>query len=85
MDKKFFDQVAGRVAAILPQAEALGKNVREEVKDKIEEQLKNSLGSLNVISKDEFDAQSAALKRAEVRIEDLEKKINQLEVEIENK
>lgn len=85
MDKKFFDQVTGRVAAILPQAEALGKNVREEVKDKIEEQLKNSLGSLNVISKDEFDAQSAALKRAEVRIEDLEKKINQLEVEIENK
>ena len=85
MDKKFFDQVTGRVAAILPQAEALGKNVREEVKDKIEEQLKNSLGSLNVISKDEFDAQSAALKRAEARIEDLEKKINQLEVEIENK
>jgi hypothetical protein len=85
LDKKFFDQVTGRVAAILPQAEALGKNVREEVKDKIEEQLKNSLGSLNVISKDEFDAQSAALKRAEVRIEDLEKKINQLEVEIENK
>ena len=85
MDKKFFDQVTGRVAAILHQAEALGKNVREEVKDKIEEQLKNSRGSLNVISKDEFDAQSAALKRAEVRIEDLEKKINQLEVEIENK
>lgn len=85
MDKKFFDQVTEKVAAILPQAEALGKNVREEVKDKIEEQLKNSLGSLNVISKDEFDAQSAALKRAEVRIEDLEKKINQLEVEIENK
>ena len=85
MDKKFFDQVTGRVAAILHQAEALGKNVREEVKDKIEEQLKNSLGSLNVISKDEFDAQSAALKRAEARIEDLEKKINQLEVEIENK
>jgi hypothetical protein len=85
LDKKFFDQITGRVAAILPQAEALGKNVREEVKDKIEEQLKNSLGSLNVISKDEFDAQSAALKRAEVRIEDLEKKINQLEVEIENK
>ena len=85
MDKKFFDQVTERVAAILPQAEALGQNVRNDMKDKIEEQLKNSLGSLNVISKDEFDAQSAALKRAEVRIEDLEKKINQLEVEIENK
>lgn len=85
MDKKFFDQVSERVAAILPQAEALGKNVREEVKNKVEEQLKSSLGSLNVISKDEFEAQSAALQRAQIRIEDLEKKIAQLEIEIEKK
>lgn len=85
MDKKFFDQVSERVAAILPKAEALGKNVREEVKSKVEEQLKNSLGSLNVISKDEFEAQSAALQRAQIRIEDLEKKINQLESKIEKK
>ncbi|MDA9901270.1 accessory factor UbiK family protein [Gammaproteobacteria bacterium] len=85
MDKKLFEQLTERVAAILPKAESLQKNVREEVKDKIEEQLKKSLGSLNVISKDEFDAQSEALQRAQVRIEDLEKKINQLEIEIEGK
>ena len=85
MDKKFFDQVSERVAAILPKAEALGKNVREEVKSKVEEQLKNSLGSLNVISKDEFEAQSEALQRAQIRIDDLEKKISQLESEIEKK
>ena len=76
MDKKFFDQVTERVAAILPQAEALGQNVRNDVKDKIEEQLKNSLGSLNIISKDEFDAQSAALQRAQVRIKALEEKVS---------
>lgn len=85
MDKKFFDQVSERVAALLPKAEALGKNVREEVKNKVEEQVKNSLGSLNVISKDEFEAQSAALHRAQIRIEELEKKITQLEIEIEKK
>jgi hypothetical protein len=85
LDKKFFDQVSERVAAILPKAEALGKNVREEVKSKVEEQLKNSLGSLNVISKDEFEAQSAALQRAQIRIDDLEKKISQLKSEIEKK
>jgi hypothetical protein len=85
LDKKFFDQVSERVAALLPQAEALGKNVREEVKNKVEEQVKNSLGSLNVISKDEFEAQSAALHRAQIRIEELEKKITQLEIEIEKK
>ncbi|MDG0999073.1 MAG: accessory factor UbiK family protein [Gammaproteobacteria bacterium] len=85
MDKKLFEQLTERVAAILPKAESLQKNVREEVKDKIEEQLKKSLSSLNVISKDEFDAQSEALQRAQVRIEDLEKKINRLEIEIEGK
>jgi BMFP domain-containing protein YqiC len=85
LDKKFFDQVSERIAALLPQAEALGKNVREEVKNKVEEQVKNSLGSLNVISKDEFEAQSAALHRAQIRIEELEKKITQLEIEIEKK
>ena len=85
MDKKFFDQVTERVAAILPQAEALGQNVRNDVKDKIEEQLKNSLGSLNIISKDEFDAQSAALQRAQVRIKDLEEKVSRLEIEVEKK
>jgi|TARA_A200000159_G_C7113203_1_gene251593 BMFP domain-containing protein YqiC len=85
LDKKFFDQVTERVAAILPQAEALGQNVRNDVKDKIEEQLKNSLGSLNIISKDEFDAQSAALQRAQVRIKALEEKVSRLEIEVEKK
>ena len=85
MDKKFFDQVTERVAAILPQAEALGQNVRNDVKEKIEEQLKNSLGSLNIISKDEFDAQSAALQRAQVRIKALEEKVSRLEIEVEKK
>ena len=85
MDKKFFDQVTERVAAILPQAGALGQNVRNDVKDKIEEQLKNSLGSLNIISKDEFDAQSAALQRAQVRIKALEEKVSRLEIEVEKK
>ena len=85
MDKKFFDQVTERVAAILPQAEALGQNVRNDMKDKIEEQLKNSLGSLNIISKDEFDAQSAALQRAQVRIKALEENVSRLEIEVEKK
>lgn len=85
MDKKFFDQVTERVAAILPQAEALGQNVRNDMKDKIEEQLKNSLGSLNIISKDEFDAQSAALQRAQVRIKALEEKVSRLEIDVEKK
>ena len=85
MDKKFFDQVTERVAAILPQAEALGQNVRNDMKDKIEEQLKNSLGSFNIISKDEFDAQSAALQRAQVRIKALEEKVSRLEIEVEKK
>ena len=85
MDKKFFDQVTERVAAILPQAEALGQNVRNDMKDKIEEQLKNSLGSLNIISKDEFDAQAAALQRAQVRIKALEEKVSRLEIEVEKK
>jgi BMFP domain-containing protein YqiC len=85
LDKKFFDQVTERVAAILPQAEALGQNVRNDMKDKIEEQLKNSLGSLNIISKDEFDAQSAALQRAQVRIKALEEKVSRLEIEVEKK
>ena len=69
----------------MPQAEALGQNVRNDVKDKIEEQLKNSLGSLNIISKDEFDAQSAALQRAQVRIKALEEKVSRLEIEVEKK
>jgi BMFP domain-containing protein YqiC len=55
------------------------------MKDKIEEQLKNSLGSLNIISKDEFDAQSAALQRAQVRIKALEEKVSRLEIEVEKK
>lgn len=69
----------------MPQAEALGQNVRNDMKDKIEEQLKNSLGSLNIISKDEFDAQSAALQRAQVRIKALEEKVSRLEIEVEKK
>lgn len=64
----FFEDLSGRLSALLPMAD----EVREEMRTKIEQLLKSSFASLDLLSREEFDSQRQALERAEKRIEELE-------------
>lgn len=78
-ENHFLDDLSNRIASLLPKAEALGSEMKDELQGKIQAQLKSSLASLDVVSREEFDAQTAALVRAEQKISELELRLEHLE------
>ena len=60
-----------------------GKSLADEVSDNAKAVARSALGNLDVVSRDEFDAQVAVLKRARLRIERLESEISELSTKID--
>lgn len=73
-NNKFVEDLSARLSAILPLAE----EVREELRTKIEQLLKSSFAGLDLLSREEFNAQRTALERAEKRIKELEGSLSEL-------
>ena len=73
-NNKFVEDLSARLSAMIPLAE----EVREELRTKIEQLLKSSFAGLDLLSREEFDAQRTALERAEKRIKELEKSLSEL-------
>lgn len=70
-NNKFLEDLSARLSALFPLAE----EVREDMRTKIEQLLKSSFASLDLLSREEFDTQRQALERAERRIRELEETI----------
>jgi BMFP domain-containing protein YqiC len=79
VNKNFLDDISDKVANLLPKAEALGSEMKGELNAKIQNAIKSSLESLDVVTREEFEAQAAMLARAEARIADLEARVEALE------
>ena len=75
LDNNFLRELSQRLSAIIPKAEELGG----ELRTKIEQQLKRSFSELDILSREEFDSQTRALKRAEQKIQELESLVLQLD------
>ena len=73
-NNKFIEDLSARLSAVVP----LAAEVREEFRTKIERLLKSSFAGLDLLSREEFDAQRNALERAEKRIRELEESLSEL-------
>ena len=73
-NSKFVEDLSARLSAMIPLAE----EVREDLRTKIEQLLKSSFAGLDLLSREEFDAQRTALERAEKRIRELEESLREL-------
>ena len=73
-NSKFVEDLSARLSAMIPLAE----EVREDLRTKIEQLLKSSYAGLDLLSREEFDAQRTALERAEKRIRELEESLSEL-------
>ncbi len=89
MDKKpdlfntqFLNEVAKKLCDALPQGVHTFKN---NVEKNFHVILKSAFNKLDLVTREEFDAQSKVLQRSRQRLELLEKKINELEALIEAK
>ena len=75
MDKRLLDKLSARLAGLMPAANEL----RQDTRAKVEQTLKHGLKELDVLTRQEFDAQARALNRAQQRVTELETLIANLE------
>ncbi len=78
INKQILDDIAEQVSRRLPQLNALGQDVSDSVKGLVQQ----SLGKLDLVTRDEFEAQLRALQRAEAKILELEAAVAELESRI---
>ena len=71
----FLKELSDRLVALLPAAESL----RDDVRNQIEQTLKKAFASLDLLTREEFDAQVQSLERSKQRIEELENLVAELE------
>jgi len=78
-DNSFLKDLSDRLAALLPATE----NLRDDLRNRIEEILNKAFASLDLLTREEFDAQVKSLERAKQRIEELENVIAELDKQID--
>ena len=76
MDPLRIDEIARRLLESLPPAL---RSVQEDLESNFRAVLRASLTRLDLVSRDEFDAQMRVLERTRARLEELEKKVTALD------
>jgi BMFP domain-containing protein YqiC len=79
LDKQFLDDLNSKIAQLLPRAGELGDDFRTALRQLVQK----SFSELNVLTQEEFDSRVRALERAEQRVVELEKEMQELEQELE--
>ena len=80
INKKVLDDIAEQVSRKLPQLSALGQDVSNNVKALVQQ----NLSKLDLVTREEFDAQQRALQRAEEKIAELEALLSKLEAQLKS-
>ena len=75
-DTKFIDDLARQISEAIP---AGVKGIQEDVQKNIHTLLQGALSRLDLVTREEFDAQSQVLARTREKLEQLEKILEELE------
>jgi len=79
LDNSFLKDLSDRLVTLLPAVESL----RDDVRNQIEQTLKKTFASLDLLTREEFDAQVQSLERSKQRIEELENLVTELEEKLD--
>jgi len=71
-NKNTFDDLAKKITDLLP---GNFQQVQHDLESNIKALLQNSLSKMNLVSREEFDVQSALLARTREKLEQLEKQL----------
>ncbi len=75
MKSSLLDDLVEQINQALPRAQAMGEEARQSARMAAQ----RALQSMDLVSREEFDAQQRALEKAEQRMTELEQAIKQLE------
>lgn len=80
VDKNFFDELSQQISRLLPAANAMG----EDIKKSVSAAMQSSFQKMDLVTREEFEAQVTALQRAQEKIAAMEAVINRLEEQVGN-
>ena len=75
MNKQFFDDLATKVSATLP---PIPGGVKGEIEQSIRTILQSTFNKLELVTREDFEIQSAVLQKTRLKLEDLEQKLAEL-------
>ncbi len=76
MKAEILDKIASQISALLPE------QASQDLKNNIQQILARQLNKMDVVSRDDFEAQQAVLLRTREKLEALEKQVAALEAHI---
>lgn len=82
IDPKAIDDIANRLASAIPPGFA---NFKEELEKNFHAILQSVLGKLDLVTREEFEVQKLVLAKTRAKLEDLEKRVTEMEQQLPNK
>ncbi len=70
------EQLSKRISSLIP---GDLKHMQGDIENNIHSLLQSSLAKMNLVTREEFDVQSAVLQRTREKLEQLEKQVEQLQ------
>ena len=81
-DPKSIDDIANRLAGAIPPGL---NNLKEDVGKNFHAILQGALGRLDLVTREEFEVQKMVLAKTRSKLEDLEKRVAEMERQVINK
>jgi len=75
MSKEALEELTKRISSLIP---GDVKHMQDDIENNVRSLLQASLAKMNLVTREEFDVQSAVLQRTREKLEQLEKQIDQL-------
>jgi BMFP domain-containing protein YqiC len=77
MVNETLEELTRRISSLIPSDV---KHVQEDIENNIRSLLQTTLAKMNLVTREEFDVQSAVLQRTREKLEQLEKEFDQLKL-----
>ena len=77
-----FDKLSEKLSEVLPSGL---KEVKDDAKKNFKSVLETTFSKMNLVTREEYDAQTAVLNRTREQIAALEKQVNELESQLKDK
>ncbi len=79
MNKQFFDDLAHKMSANLP---PLPGGIKNEVEQSMRNILHNAFDKMDLVTREDFEVQSAVLQKTRIKLEKMEKKLAEFEQQL---
>jgi hypothetical protein len=81
-DPKSFDDIANRLAGAIPPG---FNNLKDDLEKSFHAILQGALGKLDLVTREEFEVQKLVLAKTRSKLEDLEKRVAEMEQQLLSK